>query len=115
MAYDWRDNVNDNDSIMPMSKEDVLKEKKGSIPSVIFKAVNKLLVKNPIRSGKITIDQDDILKIVCGDTDCGGLDRNAVFDNDWLDFEDFYREVGWRVTYVKPSYGDNFKPYFIFE
>ena len=35
--------------------------------------------------------------------------------NKYLDFEDEYRTIGWKVTYNKPAYCETYEPYFIFE
>jgi hypothetical protein len=43
-----------------------------------------------------------------------GVSRQEVFDNQWLDIEDIYREAGWKVSYDKPAYNETYKAYFTF-
>lgn len=119
MPYTWRDGNNHaNESVMPISREEALKRRKenrNGIPDLVFEIVNELLLTKPRKNNRIIITQDEILDKLTGDEDCGRFSRQAVFDNGWLDFEDIYREVGWKVTYDKPGYNENYKPYFIFE
>lgn len=119
MPYTWRDGGNHaNESVMAISREEALKirkENRNGIPNLVFEVVNELLLTKPRKNNKIIITQDEILKELTGDKDCGRFSRQEVFDNGWLDFEDIYREVGWKVTYDKPGYNENYKPYFIFE
>lgn len=96
--------------IKPLSKEEVKKAKK--IPDIIIKTVNELLIKN-YSNGKAIIMQSEIVNIVSGDPD--GISRTDIYDNNYLDFEDVYREIGWKVTYDKPGYSESYDPRFIFE
>ena len=119
MPYTWRDGGNHaNESVMPISREEALKirkENRNGIPDLVFEVVNNLLLTKPWKNNRIFITQDEILNKLTGDEDCGKLNRQTILDKGWLDFEDIYRENGWKVTYDKPGYNENYKPYFIFE
>lgn len=119
MQYEWRDGGdNANRSVMPISREEALKirqESRNGIPDIVFEVVNDLLLTKPRKNNRIIITQDEILNKLTGDEGCDRFRRQAMLDKGWLDFEDIYREVGWRVTYDKPAYNENYKPYFIFE
>lgn len=40
---------------------------------------------------------------------------NQLIKEKWLDIEDHYRKAGWKVTYDKPAYCENYDAYFKFE
>jgi hypothetical protein len=99
--------------IKPLSKEEVKRGK--TIPDIIIKTVNELLIKN-YHNGKAIIMQSEIVDMVSGDSgdpDC--ISRTDIYDNNYLDFEDIYRAIGWKVTYDKPGYSESYDPRFIFE
>ena len=96
--------------IKPLSKEEVKRAIK--MPDIIIKTVNELLIKN-YSNGKSIIMQSEIVDIVSGDPD--GISRTDIYDNNYLDFEDVYRAIGWKVTYDKPGYCESYDPRFIFE
>ena len=99
--------------IKPLSKEEVKRAK--TIPDIIIKTVNELLVKN-YRNGKAIIMQSEIVDMVSGDSENpDSISRTDIYDNNYLDFEDVYRAIGWKVTYDKPGYCESYEPHFIFE
>ena len=107
--------VDDNPKVVPISPAEAEKAHRGTIPDSIIDAFNKLIVKHykPILKEAV-VKQDEVLDMVCGDPDCGRLTRTEVFDNNWLDVEDIYREQGWHVTYDKPAYNETYDAYFVF-
>ena len=107
--------VDNNPKVAPIFPSEAEKEHRTSIPDVIIDAFNKLIVKNySPREKKSVVKQKEVLNMVCGDPDCGRLTRTDVFDNNWLDVEDIYREQGWHVTYDKPAYNETYDAYFVF-
>lgn len=90
------------------------KEVTHMIPDFIFEAVNQLIQKK--WNGKsATIKQDEIMDIVSSDNDDDPRPRRQViFDNHWLDIEDHYRKAGWKVTYDKPAYYEDYDAFFVF-
>jgi len=98
----------------PITPEDVLtSRKKGEhIPEKVIEIVNELILKK-WNGYDATIIQKDIvneikIRMILTST-------NIIFENKWLDFEDFYREVGWRVRYNKPGWDENYDETFIFK
>ena len=87
------------------------KEVTHAIPDFVIEAVNDL-IKKKWDGKKAVIYQDEILDIISGDDNKPS--RKTIFDNNWLDFEDLYREQGWKVEYDKPEYYENYKAYFKF-
>ena len=43
------------------------------------------------------------------------ITSKTIYDNNWLDIEDIFREAGWKVTYDKPAYNESYDAYFKFE
>jgi len=96
--------------IKPITPDEI----KHEIPDFIIEAV-KTLLKKKWDGKKAIIEQNDILAIVSSnDEDDGKPSRRTIFDNNWLDFEDLYREVGWNVEYDKPAYNESYAAYFKF-
>lgn len=103
---------------MPAFSPDDLKiEKAKSIPQWFLNIINDLLVKNYNGPNKsITLYQDDIIDSVLASAEAKaeGMTRNEIFNSGYINFEAAYENVGWNVTYDKPSYDDNYKAYFKF-
>lgn len=107
--------MNETKTVKALSKEEVIKNQISKIPGEVIEVVNKLLTENyEPNNGTASIHQDDILNLLSSPA-YGNHSRRDVFDNHWLDFEDIYREKGWKVTYVKATYDDEFASYFKFE
>lgn len=96
-----------------ISVKELIEKKKMSIPYFVIEAVNKLLEKE-FDGKRAVILQEDILNEirVHMSTECS---RSMVFENHWLDFEDLYRDKGWKVEYDKPGLGESYKARFIFK
>lgn len=96
--------------IKPITPDEI----KHEIPDFIIEAVNTLL-KKKWDGKKAIIEQNDILAIVSNnDEDSDKPSRQTIFENNWLDFEDLYRKVGWKVEYDKPAYNESYDAYFKF-
>lgn len=50
---------------------------------------------------------DKLMRTTC-------YDREFIFKNKLLDFEQAYRDNGWFVVYDKPAYNENYEPTFTF-
>jgi len=105
---------NNNVKATAITKKDAIMLKKAMIPDEIIIAVNSLIIKHLKPDGTAIVTQEEILKEVCGDPECGKLTRNEIFDNNWLDIEDIYREKGWKVFYDIPSFNESYNAYFEF-
>jgi hypothetical protein len=42
------------------------------------------------------------------------VQRQALFNNGWLDVEDLFRAAGWKVVYDSPAYCETYEPSFTF-
>ena len=102
-------------NLKPISPIEAEAKHRKTIPDSIIDAVNKLIVKNynPIYKESV-VKQNEILDMVCKDPDCGGLTKDDIFNNHWLDIEDIYREQGWKVDFDKPGYFETYDAFFKF-
>lgn len=78
-------------------------------PSMI-RAVNMLLSR--FNGKSLTLKEKEIVtKFLELEPD---ISRDVIFDNHWLDFEGIYIRKGWKVSYDRPGYDENYDPYYIF-
>ena len=96
----------------PISPEEEKKKRIDCIPHIIFKVINELIITH-FDGKKSIVRQDEILDKIC--TEETGLTHDKVFESHYLDVEEYYEEQGWKVTYGKPAYCENYDAYFKFE
>jgi len=94
-----------------ITPDEVRKSRKDYIPEVVFKEINNLIVEK-FDGVESKVLQEEIIQRICNEET--GLTSQKVFERHYLDIEDFYKEAGWKVTYDKPAYCENYKAYFIF-
>ena len=101
-----------------ITPEEAEKARKSSIPDYVFQAFNELLAENFYDVGTI-IYQHEVLKRIINiypyiiEDDKDSI-VNSLFVNNWLDVEKFYERSGWEVTFYKPTYYEDFDPYYKF-
>ena len=98
--------------VRPISPEEALQERLRRIPDSVLSTFNELIMKNATIGGRSAlIRQKEVMERLVA----LGMDRREIYANHWLDVEPLYEEVGWKVKYDSPSYGDDdFEPYFQF-
>lgn len=89
----------------PIKPDEVVSAKLNTIPDEVINIVNFFLAKN-WTGGSAIIELKDIVKLI--------KERLSECDYSWLNFEEIYREVGWRVSYHQPAYNESFNAYFEF-
>jgi len=94
----------------PISPDEVGRVQRDSIPDVVFEAVNKLIGQK-FAGGRATIKQEEILDAL-GEY---GIWRDTAFEKGYLNFEEAYREQGWKVEYDKPGYNESYGAFFVFK
>ena len=96
--------------VKPISTREVDKLKKAQIPDVVIEVFNSLIVKN-MRGGQSSFLQKDVVELIVAK----GISEEKLFENHWLDVEDYFRDYGWDVEYDKPGYNEEwFEPSFKF-
>jgi hypothetical protein len=98
-------------AVKPISPQDVPQEKLKTLPDEVIQTWNTMIAEKMTGNGYCTILQRDIADRIAS---VMGVSRQEVFDNQWLDIEDIYREAGWKVSYDKPAYNETYAAYFTF-
>ncbi len=94
-------------SVQPISPEQAKREKLESIPDEVIKVVNDLIVSN-FKDGHATVYLREVYQKL---KDQGFRTENI---KKWLDFEDLYRKMGWKVEYDQPGYNESYDAHFKF-
>ncbi len=81
------------------------------IPDFVLEAFN-ILIQRSFRSGQAVVRQDDAITLIM--ELAPGLERQEIFDNQWLDVETTYMAAGWKVEYDRPGYCESYQPTFTF-
>ena len=68
-----------------------------------------------MRGKQAVILQEEVIKrILSKYLDEPTITRETIYENDWLDVEDLFRDAGWQVVYDKPSGHDSYPTTFTF-
>ena len=95
--------------IKPISPEEVAEKKKRILPNEVLEAFNELIALN-FSGSSACILQKDIVKLLVKK----GLSQKTIYENHFLDVEEVYMSAGWKVTYDKPGYNEDYEPTFTF-
>lgn len=95
--------------VRPITPAEVAGHKIDQIPELALEAFNELIVQHS-EDGHATFKQSDVVALMVEK----GLDHDEIFEKGWLNVEDLYREVGWKVTYDKPGYNETYPATFTF-
>lgn len=97
--------------VKPFNPDEADRVAKHNIPDAVIQAVNEFLSSPEFAlNGRVSFKQDALIKRVQELNP--GLDRRTLFDQHFLDFEEMYRDAGWKVVYDKPGYHENYDAYF---
>lgn len=94
----------------PIKPNEVAEAKVNSIPDEVFEAFNELITEN-FSNGRAVVQQEDVAKRIRVKM---GRKADGMFDKGWLDVEGVYEKAGWRVTYDKPGYNEDYEANFTF-
>ncbi len=95
----------------PLKPEEVVDAKKDSLPDEVMKAFNELIAEHWDGYVSKFKQKEAIERIIKKLPD---LTRQDVFDRNYLDIEDVFEKVGWKVIYDKPAYRETYEPNFEF-
>ena len=96
--------------IKPIKPNEVIENKKHSIPDIVFLVFNELITEN-FNGNYAYVNQKEAVKRIISYSE---LQKQEIFDKHYLDIEDIYREFGWKVKYDKPGYNESYDAYFMF-
>ena len=96
--------------VKPIKPSEVTNSKAQTIPDIVFTVFNELIAK--YWNGRSSrFGQDEVLSEI---TNRSKFTSRDIFDNNYLDVEDIYREQGWKVVYDKPAYCESYPATFTF-
>jgi hypothetical protein len=109
----------------PISPSEIGAYKAKSFPAYVFEAFNELIASN-FSSGSATVYQKDAIQRILAKANADDIDddsdimpatlsRSEVFSRGYLNVEEAYRELGWKVEYDKPGYNESYDAHFIFK
>ena len=93
----------------PMSPTEAMELQMQQIPDEVFIAFNALIAQN-LSYGRSIVGQKEVVDRLKEQ----GIDINEMYRRHWLDVEDSYRALGWKVMYDKPGYNEDYDAYFEF-
>lgn len=111
-----------------ISPSQVAGQKAKSFPDYVFEAFNELIAAR-YTVGSATVKQKDVIALILEKANAGisdeeidgeiagsgrSLSRAQIFDRGYLNVEEVYREQGWKVSYDKPAYYEDYDAYFEF-
>ena len=100
------------EAIKPIKPSEVIQ----FIPNWIIRGTNECILthyKELTKESHFT--QDTLIDFCLKYAPDDDIDRNTIFENDWLDVEPIYRKEGWIVEYDKPAYCENYPANFTFK
>lgn len=104
--------------VKPITPKEVKESRLNNIPDEVILAVNRALMSESV-SGEvqITVMQSDLIEGIQAQFALAGreISKEEIFKNKYLNFEDIYKNAGWKISYDEPAYNENYyKPRFIF-
>lgn len=97
----------------PITPEEVSNKKADLIPGFVFDAFNTLITQNIDANGSSTVFEKEVVELIVQTNPKSEI--SSIYLKRWLDVEDVYRKVGWKVKYDKPAYCESYDAYFVFE
>lgn len=77
------------------------------IPEEVFEAFNEAIFE-----GNGHVRQDAVVSRILAKMP--HVQRQEIFQRGWLDIEEEYRRLGWKVDYDKPGYNEMYEAYYVF-
>lgn len=97
----------------PIKPSDIVEAKSGIIPDEVIDSFNELIAKN-WNGLHAVVYQNDVVALIQSKMKISEEGSNRIYVHNWLDVEDIYEKVGWKVYYCKPAYFETYEPYFTF-
>lgn len=102
----------------PISPQEVNDYPKNNAPSFVIDAINNLISSKSTHSkSSFTILHSEAKNKILDQVDLYNIffNTNIIWDDRFMDFEDFYMKNDWDVSYVKKGIGDTFESYYEFK
>lgn len=108
--------------IKPILPDEVVSKKLEIFPDNMLESVNELIAKHwdgySAHFKQKELEDLYLEKCKSKSTDVNfkiEKARQEMYDNHWMDFEDIYRNSGWKVEYDKPGYNESYEATFEFK
>ena len=104
----------------PISPIDASQLRNVAIPDEVIQAINSLIVKN-LRGRGMRISSKfkavDLIDLTLANFKAAGkyVTSQELYDNGWMGFEDLYQTQGWKITYDRPGYNENYDSTYEFQ
>jgi CO/xanthine dehydrogenase Mo-binding subunit len=98
------------EKIGPFSPEEMISKKYNGTPQEVYEVFNNLIIKN-WNGYSATISQNMAVNEIAEKLK---MDTSEIFNNNWMNIEEAYRNKGWRVDYNKPGYNEAYEATFYF-
>lgn len=100
--------------VLPIKPKDVqrLKKSQTEIPNDIIQCFNEMIVAK-WDGHKSHIKQNDMIEYILDHTT--NYTRRGLFDNHYLDVEEFFSDNGWDVVYDKPGFNELYDAFWVFK
>ena len=99
-----------------MSPAEVGQYKADTFPDFVFQAFNECIAKE-YTNKRATVKQSDVVsrisQLMSGDS--FESNKAKIFAEGWLNVEEVYRKLGWKVEYDKPGYNESYGAFWIFK
>jgi hypothetical protein len=97
--------------IKPVTPDEVWDVRLQQMPNTVILAINHLIAENMQGNISVFTAEDVIAEIVAA----GDIHRNEIFQRGYLNFEQIYRQVGWKVETDRPGYNETYSTVYTFE
>lgn len=98
--------------IEPITPDDIGAAKANIFPDFVIESVNALIAAN-YTNGRANFTQKAVISEMMQRAN-GDIKRTEIFENGYLNFEEIYRDRGWKVEYDKPAYYETYDANFTF-
>lgn len=98
-------------TVKPLTPEEVVNAKFKTIPNEVMESFNFLIAKH-WTGHRSQITKKEVVNEI--KSRMPGFSDLMILENGWLDIEDIYRKVGWKVRYDSPAYDEDYEAFFLF-
>ena len=98
--------------IEPITPDEIGAAKANTFPDFVIESVNALIAAN-YTNGRANFTQKAVISEML-ERAGGKLKRTEIFEKGYLNFEEIYRDRGWKVEYDKPAYYETYDANFTF-
>ena len=97
----------------PISPNEVQSIKNIQIPNAMIEAANHLIVKN-WNGTYANFKTKDLKEEYLSRTEFREIAEKEIYEYNYLDIENLFREVGWKVDFDRPGFNESYDSNFTF-